>query len=125
MNRILLKCLRPLLNESKTNKIQLIFFSIFNVVKNTRTNNAKHQFWSGSAAQGSVPYFFYFFVYDAALLTRCYTQHDHRPFIDSESNHIRHFITILYINKEIDFILYFTVKTNVYQNLIKLIFSLI
>ena len=26
-------------------------------------------------------------MYDAALLTRCYTQHALRPFIDSESNH--------------------------------------
>ena len=43
-------------------------------------------------------------MYDAALLTRCYTLHVLRPFIDSESNHIRHFIKILFINKEIDFI---------------------
>ena len=28
-------------------------------------------------------------LYNAALLTRCYTQHALRPFIDSESNHIR------------------------------------
>ena len=41
---------------------------------------------------------------DAALLTRCYTQHALRPFIDSESNHIRHFIKIPNINKGIDFI---------------------
>ena len=31
-------------------------------------------------------------LYDAALLTRCYTQHALRPFIDSETNHKRHFI---------------------------------
>ena len=43
-------------------------------------------------------------MYDAALLTRCYTQHALRPFIDSESNHIRSFIKILFINKGIDFI---------------------
>ena len=43
-------------------------------------------------------------MYDAALLTRCYTQHALRPFIDSESNHIRHFIKIPFINKGIDFI---------------------
>ena len=43
-------------------------------------------------------------MYNAALLTRCYTQHTLRPFIDSESNHIRHFITIPFINKGIDFI---------------------
>ena len=40
-------------------------------------------------------------MYDAALPTRCYTL---RPFIDSESNHIRHFIKIPFINKGIDFI---------------------
>ena len=42
--------------------------------------------------------------YDAALLTRCYTQHALRPFIDSESNNVRSFIKILFINKGIDFI---------------------
>ena len=31
-------------------------------------------------------------LYEAALLTRCYTQHAFRPYIDSEINHIRHFI---------------------------------
>ena len=43
-------------------------------------------------------------MYDAALLTRCYTQHALRPFIDSESNHIKSFIKIPFINKGIDFI---------------------
>ena len=43
-------------------------------------------------------------MYDAALLTRCYTQHALRPFIDSESNNIRSFIQIPFINKGIDFI---------------------
>ena len=43
-------------------------------------------------------------MYDAALLTRCYTQHALRPFIDSESNHIRNFIKTPFINKGIDFI---------------------
>ena len=43
-------------------------------------------------------------MYDAALLTRCYTQHALCPFIDSESNHIRSFIKIPFINKGIDFI---------------------
>ena len=33
-------------------------------------------------------------LYDAALLTRCYTQHALRPYIDSKINHIRHFIKI-------------------------------
>ena len=43
-------------------------------------------------------------LYDAALLTRCYTQHALRPVIDSKINHIRHFIKIPFINKGIDFI---------------------
>ena len=38
-------------------------------------------------------------LYDAALLTRCYTQHTPRPVIDSKINHVRHFIKIPYINK--------------------------
>ena len=42
-------------------------------------------------------------LYDAALLTRCYTQHALRPFIDSETNHKRHFIKIPFINKGIEF----------------------
>ena len=43
-------------------------------------------------------------MYEAALLTRCYTQHALRPFIDVEINHQRHFIKIPFINKGIDFI---------------------
>ena len=43
-------------------------------------------------------------LYDAALLTRCYTQHALRPFIDSEINHKQHFIKIPFINKGIEFI---------------------
>ena len=43
-------------------------------------------------------------LYDAALLTRCYTQHALRPGIDSKINHIRHFIKIPFINKGMDFI---------------------
>ena len=43
-------------------------------------------------------------MYDCALLTRCYTQHAPPPFIDGESNHIRHFIKFPFINKGIDFI---------------------
>ena len=43
-------------------------------------------------------------LYDAALLTRYYTQHALRPFIDSEINHKRHFIKIPFINKGIEFI---------------------
>ena len=43
-------------------------------------------------------------LYDAALLTRCYTQHALRPFIDSETNHKQYFIKIPFINKGIEFI---------------------
>ena len=43
-------------------------------------------------------------LYEAALLTRCYSQHALRPYIDSEINHIRHFIKIPFINKGIEFI---------------------
>ena len=43
-------------------------------------------------------------LYEAALLTRCYTQHALRPYIDSEINHIRHVIKIPFINKGIEFI---------------------
>ena len=43
-------------------------------------------------------------LYDAALLTRCYTQHALSPFIDSETNHKRHFINVPFINKGIEFI---------------------
>ena len=43
-------------------------------------------------------------LYDTALLTRCYTQHALRPYIDSEINHIRHFIKIQFVNKEIEFV---------------------
>ena len=43
-------------------------------------------------------------LYEVALLTRCYTQHAFRSYIDSEINHIRHFIKIPFINKGIEFI---------------------
>ena len=43
-------------------------------------------------------------LYDDALLTRFYTQHALRPFIDSEINHKLHFIKIPFINKGIEFI---------------------
>ena len=43
-------------------------------------------------------------MYEAALLTRCYTQHSLRPFIDAEINHQKHFIKIPFINKGMDFI---------------------
>ena len=43
-------------------------------------------------------------LYHTALLTRCITQHALRPYINSEMNHIRHFIKIPFINKGIYFI---------------------
>ena len=43
-------------------------------------------------------------LYDAAILTLCYTQHALWPYIDSEINHIRHFIKIQFVNKGIEFI---------------------
>ena len=43
-------------------------------------------------------------LYDAAILTCCYTQHARRPYIDSKINHIRHFIKIQFVNKGIEFI---------------------
>ena len=43
-------------------------------------------------------------MYEAALLTRCYTQHALRPCIDAEINHQRHFIKIPFIDKGMDFI---------------------
>ena len=49
--------------------------------------------------------------YDAAILTRCYTQHALRPYIDSEINHIRHFIKIQLVNKGIEFINLFKDKS--------------
>ena len=43
-------------------------------------------------------------LYDATRLTRCYTQHALLPYIDSEINHIRHFIKIQFVNKGIEYI---------------------
>ena len=43
-------------------------------------------------------------LYNAALPTRCYTQHALRPYIDCKINHIRHFIKIQFVNKGIEFI---------------------
>ena len=43
-------------------------------------------------------------MYEAALLTGCYTQHALRPFIDAEINRQRHLIKITFINKGMDFI---------------------
>ena len=40
-------------------------------------------------------------LYDAAILTRWYTQHALRPYIDSEVSLIRHFIKVQFVNKGI------------------------
>ena len=42
-------------------------------------------------------------LYDAALLTKCYSEHALHP-IDFKTNHVRHFIKIPFINKGMDFI---------------------
>ena len=39
-------------------------------------------------------------IYNAALVTRSYTQHALWPYIDSKINHIRHFIKIQFVNIE-------------------------
>ena len=44
-------------------------------------------------------------LYNAALLTRCYTQHALR-FIDSETKRTMHFIKVPFINEEIDVLAY-------------------
>ena len=43
-------------------------------------------------------------LYDAALLTWCYTKHALRPYRDSKINRIRHFIKIQFVNNGIEFI---------------------
>ena len=43
-------------------------------------------------------------LYDAAILSRCYTQHALRPYIESKINHIRHFIKIQFVYKGIELI---------------------
>ena len=43
-------------------------------------------------------------LYEAALLTRCYTHRALRPYINSEINHVWHLIKIPFINKGIEFI---------------------
>ena len=47
-------------------------------------------------------------LYDAARLTRCYTQHALRPFIDSETNRKRRFIKFLSYIKELNLSTYLT-----------------
>jgi hypothetical protein len=43
-------------------------------------------------------------LYEVAGIIQSYTRHILRPHIDSESEHVRHFLKISYINKGIDFI---------------------
>ena len=42
-------------------------------------------------------------LYHAALLTRCHTQHALWSYINLGSNHIRRFIEVQIVNKEIEF----------------------
>ena len=51
-------------------------------------------------------------MYEAALLTRYYTQHALHPFIHAEINHQRHFIKIPFINKG----MYFIDLPNIFQD---------
>ena len=60
-------------------------------------------------------------LYEAAILTRCYTQHALWPYIDSEINHIRHFIIIQFVNKSIEFI---NLPSYLKINLLSLLFLL-
>ena len=62
-------------------------------------------------------------LYDAAILTPCYTQHALRPYIDSEINHFRHFIKIQFVNKGIEFINLPSIYLKI--NLLSLLFLLI
>lgn len=43
-------------------------------------------------------------LYEVASIIQSYTQHVLRPHIDSDSQHVRHFLKISYLNKGIDFI---------------------
>ena len=45
-------------------------------------------------------------LYEATLLRRCYIQHDRRPYIYFEINHIRRFIKIPFINKVLNSLIY-------------------
>ena len=60
--------------------------------------------------------------YDAAILTQCYTQHALRPYVDSEINHIRHFIKIQFVNKGLNSLTY---PVYLKINLLSLLFLLI
>ena len=45
-------------------------------------------------------------LYVAAILTRCYAQHVFRPYIDSQINHIRHFIKIQFATRGLNSLTY-------------------
>ena len=45
-------------------------------------------------------------LYDAAILTRCYTQHALRPFIDSETNHLIFAYLFTFHKKELNLLTY-------------------
>ena len=58
-------------------------------------------------------------LYEAALLTRGYTQNALRPYIDSENNNKRSFIKISFINKGMDF--YWFAKYHPFQLIFKIL----
>ena len=45
-------------------------------------------------------------LYDAALFTRCYSQHARRPYINLENNHIGNFIKVQFVIKEFNSLTY-------------------
>ena len=58
-------------------------------------------------------------LYNAALLSRCNTQHALWPYIDSEIIHIRHFIEIEFVNRGMEFInLVYPVNSKINQSVI-------
>ena len=59
---------------------------------------------------------------DAATLTRCYTQHALRPYIDTKINHIRHFIKIQLSTRGLNSL---TCPVYLKMNLFSLLFLLI
>ena len=61
-------------------------------------------------------------LYDAAILSRCYTQHALRQYIDSEINHIRNFIKIQFVNKGLNSLTY---PVYLKINILSLLFLLI
>ena len=62
------------------------------------------------------------FMMQQFLLSVIYTQHALRPYIDSETNHIRHFIKVQFVNNGIEFI---NLPVYLKINLVSLLYLLI